>query len=60
MDKTMIVGSPEHKEHQKEQIRSRIIQAIEEISDDAVFTPDQQVKLNNAFVIIRWAIEEAL
>lgn len=58
MTETLIVGSKEHRDARKKEIAARINQAIEEISDEAVFTPDQIAKLNNVLVMLKWAMEE--
>jgi phosphotransacetylase len=57
--KTVVVGSPEHREARKKKIGLRIDQAIKEISDETVFSPDQIAKLTNVIILLKWALEEA-
>lgn len=59
-EETMIVGSAEHKAWQGQRIAERFNQAIEEISDQGVFTDDQIAALNNAIILMRWGVSEAL
>ena len=57
---TVIVGSPEHKELRRNKLHARFDQVLEEISDEGVFSPDQITKLRNAFIMMRWSIEETI
>ena len=47
-------------EWKKEILKVRFEQACDEISDESVFTPDQIIKLQNAFLMMRWGLEDAL
>lgn len=57
---TVVVGSEEDRKVRKERLKSRFDQAMEAIADEGVFSPDQITTLHNAFVLMRWGIEETI
>lgn len=57
---TVVVGSAADKDAKRERLRARLDQALDEISDEGVFSPDQITTLRNAFIILRWGIEETI
>ncbi len=60
MDKTMIVGSSEHREWKRSEVAKVIGDEIEAISDECVFSTDQVHALRNMILGIQRAIEKAI
>ena len=60
MSKTMVVGSQEHRDQRKAEVKKRFDRATDEIADETLFSPDQIAALRNAFMLLRWAVEEAI
>ena len=57
---TMVVGSPEHRKYQREEVDTIIADAAESLHDESVFSPDQIKALQEAFWSVRHAIHKVI
>ena len=57
---TFVIGSPEHKKYQRDEVDKILGEATLSLADDSVFTEDQIKVLQNAFWAIRHAIHKTI